>query len=68
MKVLVGCEYSGKVRDAFIARGHDAISCDFLPSDSPAGPHYMGDLMDIIDDGFDLGIFHPPCTYLASSG
>jgi hypothetical protein len=67
MRVLVGCEYSGRVRDAFIALGHDAISCDLLPTDSP-GPHYQGDVFDIIDDGFDLGIFHPPCTRLANSG
>ena len=67
MKVLVACEYSGRVRDAFIARGHDAISCDLLPTDVP-GPHYQGDVMDIIGDGFDLMIAHPPCTYLAVSG
>lgn len=67
MRVLVGCEYSGRVRDAFIALGHDAISCDLLPTDSP-GPHYQGDVFGIIDDGFDLGIFHPPCTRLANSG
>ncbi len=67
MKVLVACEYSGRVRDAFIARGHDAISCDLLPTDVP-GPHYQGDVMDIIGDGFDLMIAHPPCTHLAVSG
>lgn len=67
MKVLVACEYSGRVRDAFIARGHDAISCDLLPTDSP-GPHYQGDVFDIINNGFDLLIAHPPCTYLSSSG
>jgi len=67
MKVLVACEYSGTVRDAFIARGHDAISCDLLPTDRP-GPHYQGDVFDIIDDGFDLMIAHPPCTHLAVSG
>lgn len=67
MKVLVACEYSGTVRDAFIARGHDAISCDLLPSDRP-GPHYQGDVFDIINDGFDLMIAHPPCTHLAVSG
>lgn len=50
MKVLVACKYSGRVRDAFIARGHDAISCDLLPTDS-AGPHYQGDVFDIIDQG-----------------
>jgi len=67
MKVLVACEYSGTVRDAFIALGHDAISCDLLPSERP-GPHYQGDVFDIIDDGFDLMIAHPPCTHLAVSG
>jgi site-specific DNA-cytosine methylase len=67
MKVLVACEYSGTVRDAFIARGHDAMSCDLLPTDRP-GPHYQGDVFDIIDDGWDLMIAHPPCTDLAVSG
>jgi hypothetical protein len=67
MKVLVACEYSGVVRDAFIKGGHDAISCDLLPTDSD-GPHYQGDVFDIINDGFDLMIAHPPCTYLANSG
>lgn len=73
MKVLVACEYSGTVRDAFIARGHDAISCDLLPSDRP-GPHYQGDVFDLIEDygnlgiHFDLMIAHPPCTHLAVSG
>lgn len=67
MKVLVACEYSGKVRDAFLALGHDAMSCDLLPTDSP-GPHYQGDVFDIINDGWDLMIAHPPCTYLSVSG
>jgi len=67
VKVLVACEYSGTVRDAFIRLGHDAISCDLLPSDSP-GPHYQGDVFDIIVEGFDLMIAHPPCTYLCNSG
>jgi hypothetical protein len=67
MRVLVACEYSGKVRDAFIAQGHDAISCDILPTDSP-GPHYEGDVFDIIDQDWDLMIAHPPCTYLTNSG
>lgn len=67
MKVLVACEYSGRVRDAFIAAGHDAISCDLLDSDAE-GPHYKGDVFDIIEDGFDLMVAHPPCTYLCSSG
>lgn len=67
MKVLVACEYSGRVRDAFIAAGHEAMSCDLLPTESP-GPHYQGDVFDIIDQGWDLMVAHPPCTYLAVSG
>lgn len=67
MRVLVACEYSGAVRDQFIALGHDALSCDILPSESP-GPHYQGDVLDIIDQGWDLMIAFPPCTYLCSSG
>lgn len=67
MRVLVACEFSGVVRDAFLARGHDAMSCDLLPTESP-GPHYQGDIFDVIDDNWDLMIAHPPCTYLCSSG
>jgi hypothetical protein len=67
MRVLIACEYSGAVRDAFIERGHDAMSCDLLPTDSP-GPHYCGDVFDIVGDGWDLMIAHPPCTYLSVSG
>lgn len=67
MRVLVACEYSGIVRDAFIARGHDAMSCDLLPTDKP-GPHCQGDVLDILDDGWDLMIGHPPCTRLTNSG
>jgi site-specific DNA-cytosine methylase len=67
MKVLVACEYSGVVRDAFRALGHDAMSCDLLPTDVE-GPHYQGDVRDILADGFDLMIAHPPCTHLAVSG
>lgn len=67
MKVLIACEYSGTVRDAFIAAEHDAMSCDLLPTDAP-GPHYQGDVRDILGDGWDLMIAHPPCTYLAVSG
>jgi len=67
MKILIACEYSGRVRDAFIARGHDAMSCDLLPTDAP-GPHYQGDVFDIINDGWDLMVAHPPCTYLSVSG
>lgn len=55
------------MRDAFIARGHNAMSCDLLPTDNP-GPHYQGDVFDIIEDGWDLMIAHPPCTYLSNSG
>jgi hypothetical protein len=67
MKVLIACEYSGRVRDEFIKLGHDAISCDLLPSDAP-GPHYQGSVFDIIGGGYDLMIAHPPCTYLTNSG
>lgn len=67
MKVLIACEFSGIVRDAFIRKGHDAISCDLLPTDRP-GPHIQGDVMDVLDDGFDLMIAHPPCTRLCNSG
>jgi hypothetical protein len=67
MRILVGCEFSGTVRDAFIALGHDAMSCDVLPTESP-GPHYEGDVLDVLNDGWDLAVFHPPCTYLAKSG
>jgi hypothetical protein len=67
MRVLVACEYSGTVRDAFRARGHDAMSCDLLPTDVP-GPHYQGNVRDVLGDGWDLMIAHPPCTHLAVSG
>ena len=66
-KVLVACEYSGTVRDAFIKAGHDAMSCDLLPTDA-AGPHYQGDVKYVLDDEWDLLIAHPPCTHLAVSG
>jgi hypothetical protein len=64
---LVGCEFSGVVRDAFLAKGHDAMSCDLLPTEVP-GPHHQGSVLDILGDGWDLAIFHPPCTHLAVSG
>jgi hypothetical protein len=67
LKVLVACEFSGRVRDAFIARGHDAWSCDIEPTEVP-GPHYQCDVEEILDFGWDLMIAHPPCTYLAASG
>lgn len=67
MKVLVACEYSGVVRDAFAAKGHYAMSCDLLPSETP-GPHYQGDIRDILFNTWDLMIAHPPCTHLSVSG
>lgn len=67
MKVLIACEFSGTVRDAFIAAGHDTMSCDLLPTIKP-GPHYQGDVRDVLNDGWDLMIAHPPCTHLSSSG
>lgn len=67
VRVLVACEFSGIVRDAFISRGHDAVSCDLEPSERP-GPHHRGDVRGILDDGWDLMVAHPPCTYLAVSG
>ena len=68
MKVLVACESSGTVRDAFIRAGHYAASCDLLPSESPLGDHYQCDAKEILDHGWDLLIAHPPCTYLSVSG
>jgi len=68
MRILIACEFSGIVRDAFTRRGHEAVSCDLLPSESELGEHYQGDVFDIIDDGWDMMIAHPPCTYLANSG
>lgn len=67
MRVLVACEYSGRVRDAFLARGHDAMSCDLLPTETP-GPHYQGDVRDMLADPWDLIVAHPPCTRLCNSG
>ncbi len=68
MRVLIACEFSGRVRDAFIARGHDAVSCDLLPSETP-GPHIQGDaLAAVASRDWDLLIAHPPCQYLANSG
>lgn len=65
-RVLIACEFSGRIRDAFIKQGHIAMSCDLEPTERP-GPHYQGDVFDIINDGWDLMIAHPPCTYLAIS-
>ena len=67
MRVLVACEFSGVVRDAFIGRGHQAMSCDLLETETP-GPHYCGDVIDLLNLGWDLMIAHPPCTYLSASG
>src|SRR5690606_20568836 len=67
MRVLIACEFSGAVRDAFIRRGHDAMSCDLLPTEVP-GPHHRGDVRDVLGDGWDLLVAHPPCTHLAVSG
>ncbi len=67
MKILIACEQSGVVREAFIQKGHDAISCDLMDSDIH-GPHYKGDVRDILNDNWDLIIAHPPCTFLAVSG
>ena len=69
MKVLVACEYSGVVRDAFRRRGHDAYSCDIILDDEPHSEyHLQGDVLEILDKGWDLMIAHPPCTHLAVSG
>lgn len=67
MNVLVACEFSGTVRDAFAERGHKVLSCDLMPTDK-SGPHYQGDVFDVIDYPWDLAIFHPPCTHTAVSG
>lgn len=68
MKVLIACEFSGIVRDAFSRKGHDAISCDLMAQTPIKGNHYKGDVRDIINNGFDMMIAHPPCTYLCVSG
>ena len=67
MKILIACEYSGTVRDAFAAKGHDVWSCDILPTESP-GNHFQGDVLEHLDKGWDLMIAHPPCTYLSNAG
>lgn len=67
MKALIACEFSGIVREAFKARGHDAWSCDYLDTEIP-GQHIKGDVLEILNDGWDLMIAHPPCTYFANSG
>ena len=67
MKILIACEYSGTVRDAFAAKGHDAWSCDILPTETP-GNHIQGDVLKHLDKGWDMMIAHPPCTYLSNAG
>ena len=67
MRVLIACEFSGIVRDEFIKKGHDVISCDLLPSEK-LGPHYQGNVLGILNEGWDLMIAHLPCTFLAVSG
>lgn len=67
MRILVACEFSGVVRDAFIAKGHDAVSCDLEKSWAP-GPHILGDVLEYLEDGWDMMVAHPPCTFLARSG
>ena len=67
MKVLIACEFSGIVRDAFAKLGHDVLSCDLLPTEKP-GNHYQGDVREILNEKWDLMIAHPPCTYLCNSG
>lgn len=67
MRVLVACEYSGVVRDAFIERGQDAVSCDILPTEKP-GPHIQGDVTEVLNQGWDMMVAFPPCTHLAVSG
>lgn len=67
MRVLVACEFSGRVREAFVAAGHDAWSCDILPTEIP-GNHIQGDVFAVLNDGWDMAIMHPPCTYLSSVG
>lgn len=68
MRILIACEYSGRVRDAFRAAGHDAWSCDLLPCDADPAYHIQGDVVPLLGQGWDLMVAHPPCTYLCSSG
>ena len=67
MKILIACEYSGRVRDAFVSKGHNAISCDLLPTETE-GPHHQGDIYDLLNEQWDLIIAHPPCTALTVAG
>jgi len=68
MRVLIGCEFSGSVREAFRTKGFEAYSCDILPAEDASPFHIEGDVLDVLNDGWALGIFHPPCTHLAVSG
>lgn len=68
MRVLVACEYSGRVREAFRALGHDAWSCDLLPAEDESPHHFQGDVFDVVGGGWDMLIGHPPCTHLSVSG
>jgi hypothetical protein len=67
VKILIACEFSGIVRDAFIAKGHDAWSCDVVPTERK-GPHIINDVRNVLDAGWDMMIAFPPCTHLANSG
>jgi len=68
MKVLIGCEFSGRVRDAFIKEGHEAVSCDIDYDSETPGPHHRGDVFDLLDRRWNIIIMHPPCTKVAVSG
>ena len=68
MKILIACEYSGRVRQAFEKMGHDVLSCDFEPAEDGAANHYQGDIRDVLHEGWDMMIAHPPCIYLTNSG
>ncbi len=68
MRVLIACEFSGRVRESFRALGHDAFSCDLLPADDDSPNHIQGDVLKVIDDGWDMMVAHPPCTFMANSG
>ncbi len=68
MRVLIGCEFSGVVREAFRRRGHDAWSCDLLDAEDESPYHIKGDVLSVLGEGWDMAVFHPPCTHLAVSG
>lgn len=67
MRIIIGCECSGRVREEFRKRGHDVISCDLQDTEIP-GPHIKGDILEHLDEGWDMGIFHPECRFLSASG